>query len=324
VTLDDDIEATAANYRRFAIWEARGRSALYETLSAGVAEDPEVVGLIVSLPVAKRQPNLILAAVRHLFGVLGDYEAFRTMLVEHWDEVAATALSRRTQTNEAGRCATLLPLLASLPQPLALLEVGSSAGLCLLPDRYRYDYGQGVFGPDDSPVLLRCDARGGAPIPTAVPEVAWRAGIDLSPIDVEDREAVAWLETLVWPEQVERRDRLRAAIEVARRDPPSLTRGDLLDCMADVAEQAPPDATLVVFHTAVLTYLAPDDRDRFTTEVRRIGATWVANEALGVLPAVEAALQPGEFEARPGDFLLSRDGQPVAWTDTHGTWVEWR
>jgi hypothetical protein len=325
VTLDDDpMAAAAAQYGWFARWEAQGRSPLYESFTAGMAGDSEVLGLIVALPAAKRQPNLVLGAVHYLFGALADYGAFRAVLVERWDEIRDVILSHQTQTNEAARCATLLPLLAGLPQPLALLEVGSSAGLCLLPDHYRYDYGDGVFGPPDSPVLLRCDARGGAPVPAAVPEVAWRAGIDLNPIDVNDPAAVGWLEALVWPDEEERLERLRAAIGVARADPPPLTQGDLVECLADVASKAPSDATLVVFHTAVLTYLSAADRDRFATEVRRLGATWVANEALGVLPSVEAKLRSGETDGRLGDFLLSRNGEPVAWTDTHGTWVEWR
>ena len=107
-------------------------------------------------------------------------------------------LERRTQTNEAARCALMLPLLAALPQPLALLEVGASAGLCLLPDRYGYDY--------DGPPARRGISRPCAALPKRpaaprgqLPEIAWRAGLDLDPIDVFDPEQVRWLELLIWP-----------------------------------------------------------------------------------------------------------------------------
>src|SRR5262249_29701438 len=129
-------EQIAAQYRRFAEIEARGRSPLYKALALGVAEDAFALEFLAGLPEAKRQPNLLLAAVRHVAGTARDWPAFRALLVERGAEVCTTMLARRTQTNEPGRCAALLPILARLPQPLALLEFGASAGHCLLPDRY--------------------------------------------------------------------------------------------------------------------------------------------------------------------------------------------
>ena len=128
-----------------------------------------------------------------------------------------------------GRCATLLPVLARLPQPLALLEVGASAGLCLLPDRYGYDYGHRQLAPasPDAPVFP-CRANPATPLPVAHPRVVWRLGLDLHPVDVADAAHRAWLETLVWPEQSDRLHRLRGALAVARRDPPRVAQGDLL------------------------------------------------------------------------------------------------
>ncbi|OPG02687.1 hypothetical protein B1L11_42010 [Microbispora sp. GKU 823] len=66
---------------------------------------------------------------------------------------------------------------------LALIEVGASAGLCLSPDRYRYDDLPPV-GLVDSPVVLTCRTNGRVPVPERVPDVVWRAGIDLDPVDV--------------------------------------------------------------------------------------------------------------------------------------------
>lgn len=169
---------SARRYRHFADAEARGHSPIYQALAAGVSGDAELVALVDQLPRPKRQPNLLLATVRFLDGPVTNYGSFREWTVEHWSQVASTMVERRTQTNEPGRCATLLPLLASLPQPLALIEVGASAGLCLYPDRYhyRYDDGPGI-GPQDSPVSLLCRTSGPVPLPDTVPAVVWRAGI---------------------------------------------------------------------------------------------------------------------------------------------------
>src|SRR5450432_2243342 len=101
-------------------------------------------------------------------------------------------LSRTPQTNEPARCAVLLPLLAQLPQPLALLEVGASAGLCLLVDHYGYDYGNVRIDPtisgDGGAPTLTCDVSGAAPIPRTIPRIVWRAGLDLNPIDVRSAD----------------------------------------------------------------------------------------------------------------------------------------
>ena len=131
------VSDTAALYRRFAEVEARGRSPRYEALALGVAGDADLLALLDGLPAPKRKPNLLLASVRHVGGAIpSDWHAFRETATTRWTEVRAAMLARSTQTNEPGRCATLLPLLAALPQPLALIEVGASAGLCLLPDCY--------------------------------------------------------------------------------------------------------------------------------------------------------------------------------------------
>src|ERR1700747_1167667 len=102
-----------------------------------------------------------------------------------------------------------------------MLEIGAASGLCLLPDRYGYDYGGPCVAPSvaDAPVFL-CRANPATPIPRQPLDVTWRLGLDLHPLDVTKPEHTAWLETLVWPEQDSRLQRLRAALSVARRDPP--------------------------------------------------------------------------------------------------------
>jgi len=314
--------ALSERYARFAREEAAGRSPLYQRLTQGVAADDAILSLLATLPEPRQQPNLLLGAMKFAFGAQPDWPRFRDLVVSEWPEISAIMRDRTTQTNEVGRCATLLPVLAGLPQPLALIEVGASAGLCLLPDRYAYDYGGGRLAgaaTDARAPTLRCDP-GGAPVPDRLPDVVWRAGLDLNPIDVNDADACAWLEALIWPEQTGRLARLRAALAIARDNPPTLVRGDLMSDLPALVRQAPREATLVIFHTAVLGYVVEAGRAIFTDAVQRLGAVWIANEAPAVLPQIAAQLRG---RAEPGRFILAVNGKPRALTDPHGVSMVW-
>ncbi|WP_224278328.1 DUF2332 domain-containing protein [Nocardioides lacusdianchii] len=317
--LHDDV---IAEYLDFAAYAA-GDSPCFEEWARGVADDPEVLAWLGTLPTIKRQPNLVFAAARwHGAPAPGPYAGLRRVLLGQEPDVRATVMARATQTNEVGRLATLVPVLALVEGPLALVEVGASAGLCLFPDRYDYAWPplgglRGSGGP-----VLTAQASGPLPLPVRHPEVAWRAGIDLNPLDVTDPDATAWLENLVWPEQDERRERLRAAIDVARQDPPLLVRGDLLDRLPDLLEQAAPHGTPVVLHSAVVAYLDEPDRRRFhalMTDLVTAGrCRWISNEGPRVLPDVT-----GDRAVPPGRFVTALDGVPVALSHGHGHTVDW-
>jgi hypothetical protein len=303
-------------YTEFAEREARGVSPIYERLSLAVARDHEVLALVETLPPAKRQPNLLFGVVRLLGGPAGDPAAFHDFVLANWSLIEPELRDRATQTNEAGRCAVLLPVLAGLPQPVALLEVGASAGLCLYPDRYTYRYGDHLLGSGEP--VLECAATQMAP-PGRRPDVVWRAGLDLNPLDVTDPRDVAWLDALIWPEHTHRRDRLRAAAAIAATDPPMLVRGDLVDDLPALAAQAPPGATLVVFHSSVLYQVPPDRRAAFTEVVTALDGHWIANESPQTMgydrlpPAPDGALHN----------VLALDGTPLAWTRGHGQAITW-
>ncbi|MGZ6254181.1 MAG: DUF2332 domain-containing protein [Candidatus Binataceae bacterium] len=320
---EHDLARLSSRYLRFADGEARGRSPLYEAITRGVAADKETLGFLVGLPPEKRQPNLLLGAVRHLFGTPADWAGFQRTLLANREAVGRLMRERSTQTNEPARCATLLPVLARLAQPLALIEVGASAGLCLLPDRYGYDYERGVsLGSANGAPVFSCSVNPETPLPRELPNIVWRAGLDLNPIEVGDPAQTAWLETLVWPEQTERLANLRAAIEIARAVKPRLLRGDLRsDALAHLCGEAPRNATRVLFHTAVVSYVTDRaEREAFMERAASLCDVWISNEVSGVFPAI--ASRAGA-NTTPGRFLLAVNGAPVAWCDPHGAALEW-
>ena len=306
-----------------AVHELQGVSPSYEALCRAVAGSEAICALLDRLPPVKRQPNLLLGAVRFLGGPVDEPASFLNFVTARWGAVADTMMAHRTQTNEPGRCASLLPLLAALPQPLALVEVGASAGLCLYPDRYSYRYtttlGEHRLG--DSEIVLSCAVTGPVPLPDQLPEVVWRAGLDLNPLQANREDDRRWLASLVWPEQIDRADRLDQALDLVAADPPRLVAGDLLVDLPGLIVDAPADATLVVFHSAVLAYLDPAQRNRFTDLMRALKSTrevhWLSNEAPGVIPGTDMNPRPR------GRFILAHDQVPVAVTGPHGQSLAW-
>lgn len=324
-------DALTEQYRAFARQAAD--SPCFAAWATAVAQDPEILDWLASLPRIKQQPNLVFAAARwHAVRAPGPYEGLRAALLgDESDAIRRTIIERSTQTNEVGRLATLVPAM-SLLQPdestpaLSLIEIGASAGLCLYPDRYRYrwstDQGEVTMGhgPD-----LDCRVSGPAHLPARPVRVARRAGLDLHPLDVNDDDAMRWLENLIWPEQDERRSRLHSAIEIARQDRPRLATGDLLSDLPDLIDEARSHGPVVVFHSAVIAYLDDAERAAFDGLIRtlvRDGAChWISNESKDVLASVTSTGPP------PGPdhetFVLGIDGRAVAWTHGHGRSMHW-
>ena len=170
----DEALSIIDRYRRFANCEAAGRSPVYVDLARHVATDERTLAFLAGLPDDRRQPNLLFGAVQYLRGPLIGRAAFDAALAEQPADLARVMRTRTTQTNLPARCATLLPVLAALPQPLVLVEVGASAGLCLYPDRYAYDYDGHHVSPARGGPVLRCRASPGTPLPDSPVEVMWR------------------------------------------------------------------------------------------------------------------------------------------------------
>jgi Uncharacterized protein conserved in bacteria (DUF2332) len=287
----DDVDVIAERYRTFADLEARGSSPSYEAWSRAVAGDRDLLAQLATLPARKQQPNLVFAALRWHGERPGDGGSLRHGLLDAWGEVRPTILGRATQTNEPARCAVLLPLLHRIGGPIALIELGAAAGLCLIPDRYSYAYSDGTAvhppsGPSD--VVLRCRvAAGSLPRDLAVPQIVWRAGVDLNPLDPADPDTAAWLTALVWPEHEHRRDRLAAALRLAAAAGIRIESGDLRDDLrgrlGTLVAEAPAGATPVVFHSAALAYLSDGDRTAAAAAITGSGARWISFEGRDVV-----------------------------------------
>lgn len=325
-----DIEI-AALYRQYAQRWFAGHSELYRQWADGVASSRSLLALLQGLPEAKRQPNLVFAAARFHGCPDGPFRSLEEYLLEHWTQIRTIILSHATQTNEAARCATLLPALgliaAQEQRPLALIEVGCSAGLCLLPDLYSYSYDGAAPLGTGSP-LLECATTGSPPLPAALPQISWRAGVDLFPLDGTDPDTVAWLRALIWPGQEARARRLDQALDTlaalaagklsGHAGPPQVLAGDLNEKVAELVAAAPPQAVPVVMHSAVLAYLDPADRTRSAHTIASLDCRWLSNEAFFMDSAnLTAGVSDRQY------FTLALDRVPLAHTGQHGDQLHW-
>lgn len=228
---------------------------------------------------------------------LGDpYPPFRAFCLQHRERIRSIIATRIVQTNEVRRCACLLPAFGRVAEQaghatLALIEIGASAGLNLLWDRYGYTYsveGGGAcsvaslhVGDPDASLDLTCAVRGQSSLASLslldpLPRVAARVGLDLNPLDVRDEEDMRWLRALIWPEHVHRAEWLRRAVDAARRDPPPILAGDALDLLPGVLQRLPGDAAACVYHTFTLNQWPPDARARLAALLLE----WSARRAL--------------------------------------------
>ncbi|BBZ73538.1 DUF2332 domain-containing protein [Mycobacterium paraseoulense] len=189
----------------------------------------------------------------------------------HSDALRA-ALRQPPQTNEVGRSAALIGALlrvnSEFSLPVRLFEIGTSAGLNLRADHYRYRFGEGHWGPSDSPVTITDAWRGALP-PGGGLRIVERRGYDIAPIDVTGADGELTVLSYVWPDQAARLERLRGAIDVARRVPARLERQTAADAVAGLT--LADGALTVLWHSITWQYLSGEERETVRARVRALG-----------------------------------------------------
>ena len=340
-------------------------AALFEAIAA----DDELLEHLAALPPDRLPALLASAAVRFLVrrdrpvplaGYFpepaapqprfddGFFPAFRAFCAKRLDEIVDVCRGHRYQMNEVARCAQIALGIAATSgesaDPIALVDLGTGAGLGLRLDRYRYRIGTAAFGPAAAGLTLACDVRGGImPPPAELPRITWRVGVDLDPVDLEDRTARRWLEACAPPE-ASALSRLTAAIDIALRHPARIIAGDVVDVLSGVLASIPSRQRVTVVDAYTAVFLPDQRRARLADVLAEAGrtrpVTWLSLDPLVPLgpsgtDSVQGLALPeslirdyqrsGVFAvlgARTFDRTTDR-GQLLARAHPSGAWIEW-
>ena len=342
---------------RAAELEQRGASPLYERLSLAIARDLALLNLAAEGRRDQPLPNLFFAAV-HLLLLSGIRDElakfyptvtgrscstddpvphFRRFCLEHSQEIKEIIANRRVQTNVVERCGLLLPAFGLVTQqaprmPLHLVEIGCSAGLNLLWDKYCYNYGTGrIYGDTASRVGIDVEVSGvlPPPLPDQIPQISSRIGIDLEPIDINDDDSTLWLRALVWPEDNVRLQRMNSAISIARACPPAIRKGHALELLPTELADAPKHVVPVVYHTHTVSQFSSEERqllgDLIADAGRERDLYWISSEYRA---SPRQWLTSEKESVRPILKLVSFEGgvrreRILARCHHHGRWIEW-
>ncbi len=230
------------------------------------------------------------------------------------------------QTNEAGRSSSFVAALHWLASRFVpnfeLNEIGSSAGMNLLIDRYRYDLGGVVSGPADAPVTIRPTWKG--PPPPADPFTIHSVqGCDIQPIDVRDNAAANRLMAYIWPEMPERFARMEAGIDMIRAHPLDLVQADAADFVeARLATPQAAGTTRVLMHSIVWQYLPDAAQNRITTAMRDAGSKATADRPLAWI-SLETNRATFRHELKVSYWPTGDKPLILGSAHAHGAWVEW-
>lgn len=245
-------------------------------------------------------------------------------LITH-DQALLPWLAGPPQTNEAGRSAGLmtglLHLAARYGPKIEILEIGSSAGLNLLINRYGFDLGGVRVGPDPADLLITPAWRGPPPPVTAIDVVSIR-GVDIAPVDLADKAAADRLAAYVWADATERQARIETAIELVRRHGIRLDAGDAADWVqARLDEPQAAGVTRVLMHSVVWQYLSAEGRNRIRVAMATAGARATNDRPLGWV-MMEPNRDLHRHEVRVQGWPGATPMEQVALTHAHGAWVE--
>ncbi|MRG85906.1 DUF2332 domain-containing protein [Salinibacillus xinjiangensis] len=329
-------------FRNFAIKECKGSSELYETLSISISKDDEILQLASMAREGQPIPNLLFGAVHYLLlkgknhklkeyypsmveapsDVEDSFFYFNDFCQQYSGEIITILKEKSVQTNEVRRCAYLFPAFQFVydivKKPLALVEIGTSAGLQLLWDQYSYSYGTNqIYGNEESNVHISSKIVGKNRLimKDSIPPVASRIGVDLQTMDVNNQENYLWLNALIWPNHHERRVLFEKAVHYVKNNTLTLIEGDGVGLLKQLSERISKDYTLCIFHTHVANQMPIEVKTNLLEQVKSIGSD---REIFHIYNNIQDSRLHLDY------YLNGEESKNVIGeTDGHGRWFSW-
>lgn len=337
-----DTTTVSERFRAFAERECKGSSRLYGHLAEYIASDAALLQLAAQSRIGQPVPNLLLGAVHYLLlrGVvhpLAEYypsmkneprepsaafQSFKEFCMQYETDIIQIIKSKLVQTNEVRRCAYLYPSFCYIHQltnkPLALIEIGTSAGLQLLWDKYSYSYNTNrKYGDINSALEITAEIRGDQfPfIFERSPPVTARVGLDLHVNNLRDPEDYLWLKALIWPEHTDRFSHFDKAAMYVQKERLELIEGDGVSLLPNVAANIPGDSIICIFHTHVANQMPHGLKILLEEHIRALGQVrdvfHLYNNMWDYDLHLDYSMGGKEFK------------NTVAKTDGHGRWFQW-
>lgn len=326
----------------FAETECQGSSPLYNYLSIEISKDEELLNLCMQARESQPLPNLLFGAVHYLLlkgtdHQLNDYypsivtnpkpydqsfDSFQAFCRSYSQGILSILKTRRVQTNDVRRCAYLYPVFCFIykkaKKNLALIEIGTSAGLQLLWDKYAYSYGQhDVLGNKESRLEIPSEIVGDhRPILCSTPPpVSTRVGLDLNVVDLTNADEKLWLKSLIWPEHKERRLMFEKASSYISDYPVHFVEGNGVELLYQQVENVPEDSVACIFHTHVANQMTPDMKRNLLKTVESMGKERDVCHIYNNIQDRYLHL----------DYYLNgvESKQTIAEIDGHGRWFKW-
>ncbi len=258
----------------------------------------------------------------------GQIDALVCELVDTYDTQLLPWLDGPPQTNEAGRSASLMAgllwLAQHVPGRFELFELGASAGVNTMMERYFYRLGETESGPASSPMQIIPEWKGDSPPATEI-EIASICGCDVSPIDLSDAPSALKLKSYVWPDALARMVRIDAAITLASQSPPDLVQMDAGDFVRQqLAREQEPGTTRAMFHSIMWQYMPAETQAAITSAVEQAGAQATPDKPLAWISLeTNPATFRHELRVRYWPGGPTGEGVLLAHAHPHGAWVEW-
>jgi hypothetical protein len=345
-------DAKGLDYWEYFVAETqRADAPLYTQIVRGIAGDKELKELAARVQKGQPPANILLAAVHYLLlrgsehplrtfypnlnggKRIADEDAFplfKDFVNTNIADLLPLIETGVTNTNEVARSSALhagfRAVASEAGEPLHLIEIGPSAGLNLLWDCYRVRYRRGEslldVGPADAALTVECQLRGDKNPPSGPsPRIASRVGLERNPVDLSDPAQRAWLQALVWPDQLIRFTRLEKAIELFRANPVQIHAGDALALLPDAIAQVPEGQPLCIYHTYVVYQMSEELREALDSILIMASL----RRPIWRLSCEGSLAFIGEAPMRLRAYV---DGQKrnreLAHCHPHGAWIEWR